>query len=287
MRFSVTTVVLALVVLLVIASNTVFVVDPGERAITFQFGRIVEQIDKPGFYYKVPLAQTAQLFDDRIQSLNDQSQSITTSDGKQLNLNYFATWRVGDLKRYYEATGGQDLVIGDRLTAVIDRAIGDVFHKLSFEQALASHGSLLPQLGKGAQKQIAGLGVDLVDLRIRDIRLPKAQRQSTDDRMIAERERMADELRAQGQEAAAKIRSQAEQQAASILSNARRDAEKIRGEGDARATRIYARAAAENPDFFRFYRSMEAYRQAFSGGQVLVLRPDSPFFRTLQQGPGK
>lgn len=278
-KFSLIAIGIALAALVV--ANACFIVAPGTRVLLIQFGRIVGSDYAPGLHFKLPFLQDVSEFDARILTLDNQTQTFATSDKKDLQVSYFVKWKIGDTQTYYRATGGQELVAMDRLSAVINRGLRDEFSAANEKHAIGvGKGDLLQGLGKDTDKQIAALGIDLVDLRVRNIQLPKAELDSVYDRMRAEREDIAARLRAQGNEDGDKLRNDADTKAAQLLADAQTKAQKIRGDGDARASQIYTTAYARDPEFFSFYRSLNAYRDALSGKHnVLVLRPDSGFFR--------
>lgn len=276
----------ALAVLVLLVANSCFIVTPDSRALVTQFGRIVGTDYTPGLHFKLPFVQDVNVYDSRILTLDNQTQTFSTADKKDLQVSYFVKWKIADTRAYYRATGGQELVAMDRLSAVINRGLHDEFAAADESHAVAAGGSdLLAGLGGDTRKQVAGLGVSLVDLRVRNIELPKDVLSGTYDRMRAERQRIAAKLRAEGSQAADKQRGDADTQAAKLLADAQAQAEKIRGEGDAQASKIYTTAYAQDPEFFRFYRSMRAYREALANPRsVLVLRPDSEFFRYFRNG---
>lgn len=270
-----------IVVLIVIVANACFVVTPARRVLLMQFGRIVGSDYAPGLHFMWPFIQNVSSYDARLLTLDNQTQTFATADNKNLQVSYFVKWKIGNIKTYYRATGGQELVAMDRLSAVINRGLRDEFATANEKHALGvGKGDLLQGLSKDTDKQIAALGIDLVDLRVRNIQLPKTELDSVYERMRAEREDIAAKLRAQGTEVGNKLRNDADVKAAQLLADAQTKAQKIRGDGDAKASQIYATAYARDPEFFSFYRSLNAYRDALSGKHnVLVLRPDSEFFR--------
>lgn len=275
-----------IVVLVVIVASACFVVTPASRVLLMQFGRIVGSGYAPGLHFKWPFIQDVSVYDARLLTLDNQTQTFSTADKKNLQVSYFVKWKIGDTQTYYRVTGGQELVAMDRLSAVINRGLRDEFAAANEKHAIGiGKGDLLQGLGKDTDKQIAALGVDLVDLRVRNIQLPKAELDSVYDRMRADRKDIAAKLRAQGTEAGDKLRNDADTKAAQLLADAQTKAQKIRGEGDAEASQIYTTAYSHDPEFFSFYRSLNAYRAALSDKHdVLVLRPDSEFFRYFRDG---
>lgn len=281
-------VIIALVVLVIVVSNACFVVTPNTEVLLTQFGRIVGHGYGPGLHFKIPFVQDVSAYDGRILTLDNQTQTFTTADQQNLDVAYFVKWEIADAQTYYRATSGQELVAMDRLAAVINRGLRDEFGAAKQRKALSLDASdLRSGLSKKTQKQIAGLGIKLVDLRVRNITLPKAEISAVYDRMRAERKRVAASLRAKGSEKAERIRSDADTKASSLLADAQDKAQKIRGEGDAQASQVYAVAYAKDPEFFRFYRSLNAYRKALSDKHdVLVLSPKSEFFQYLNSASG-
>jgi membrane protease subunit HflC len=271
--------------------DTFYTVRQRESAALFQFGELKTADIGPGLHAKLPFAQTAQRFDNRLQTLERDTESFMTAEKKSVLVDYFVKWRIADLGSYYRATGGQLLSASDRLGAIVNRGLRDAVGTRTIQQIVADDGDqMLAHTLNGAAEEARGLGIEIVDVRVTAINLPEAVADSVYSRMRAERTAVASDLRARGAEQAEKIRAEADQQAQVLLADAYRDAEKMRGEGDAKASQIYAKAYGEDPEFFRFYRSMSAYRDAFEDSQnTLVLDPHSDFFRFFNApgaGPG-
>jgi membrane protease subunit HflC len=206
-----------------------------------------------------------------------------TSEKKNVHVGFFVEWRISDAAIYYRANGGQEQSAVDRLSAIVNHGLRDEFGSRTLRQIVddESH-EVTTAIRTTAATQAAELGIELIDVRIRNVALPDNVRDAVYDRMRSERQHVAAETRAAGTEAADKVRSEADQQAQLVLADAYRDAEKVRAEGDARASEIYARAYGADPEFFRFYRSMNAYREVFRDRQdILVLEPKGEFFRYL------
>ncbi|MDE2149600.1 MAG: protease modulator HflC [Gammaproteobacteria bacterium] len=275
------TVAVAAVAGLVVAANALFITPPAQHDLVLRFGQIAAEYDRPGLHLKLPFVGDVRRFDARLLPLDDQALNVTTRDGRQLQVSYYGKWRIGDLPTYYRATGGQEIQALDRLSTLVGRAVANAFGAVDYDQAAVRPlPSLLAAVDAGTRKQIGALGVELVDLRVRDLEVPKDLIQATYERMRSERKRNASDLRAQGQQLADQLRTTADSQAAQMLADAHRQAEQVRGQGDAEAMKIYAKAYGQDPEFFRFYRSLQAYQAAFGDGHgVLVLRPDSEFFR--------
>lgn len=269
-------------------SNTFFVVDQRERAVMFQLGEIRGTDYAPGLHVKIPFVQTVQKFDGRILTLDNQVENFLTIEKKNVEVDFFVKWKIADTTAYYRATGGQDLVAMDRLSAIVNRGLRDEFGSRTIQQAVSGErDEIMNALQKSASEKVKELGIQIVDVRVKRIDLPKEVSESVYDRMRAERTRVASDLRARGAEEAEKIRAEADREAQTTLANAYRDAEKLRGEGDAKASAIYAKAYGEDPEFYSFYRTLNIYKDTFSSkSDVLVLEPKGEFFRYFK-GTGK
>jgi modulator of FtsH protease HflC len=277
--------VIALAALLVVA-NTFFVVDQRERALLFQVGELKDAEFPPGLHLKVPFFQSVRKFDARLLTLDNQTENFLTVEKKNVEVDFFVKWRIADPATYYRATGGQELVALDRLSAIINRGLRDEFGSRTIQQAVSDERDVIMQeLERKVVRNVADLGIEIVDVRLKSINLPRTVSESVYDRMRAERARVASDLRARGAEEAEKIRAEADRAAQVLLANAYKTAEELRGAGDARAAEIYAKAYGQDPEFYSFYRSLNVYRSSFAGGQdVLVLDPDSPFFKYFRGG---
>jgi membrane protease subunit HflC len=269
--------------------DSVYTVGQSQRVILLEMEHVQTADLAPGLHFKLPLAQRVIKLDGRTQTLDDQTDSFPTADQKILQADYFVRWRIADPVMFYRRTGGQRLVASDHLSAMAERAVRDAFAARTVTQIVGSgHDAMIQALAEALKDPAAELGVALVDVRFERIDLPDPVADSVYQRMRAEQNRIAADLRARAAESADKIRAQADAQAEVILADAYRDAEKLRGEGDAKAAEIYAHAYGQDPEFFRFYRSINAYRDAFqSGKDVLVLQPRSEFFRYFGDAGGK
>lgn len=272
--------ILALFVVLAISSS-VYVVREDRVGVLFQLGRIVQADIQPGVHLKMPLIQDARTFDRRIMTLDSQPERYLTSEKKDVNVDFFAKWRITDVGRYYTTTSGDELQAMQRLHPIIKEALRNQINQRTLQETVSdARSSMTEKLVRTANEGTRNLGIEVVDVRIKRIDLPEEVSESVYNRMRAERSRVANELRSQGVEASEAIRANAERERQVILANAERDAQRIRGEGDAQATEIYARAYGRNAEFYAFHRSLESYRAAFAGGEsVMVLDPDSEFFR--------
>ena len=267
--------------------NSVFVVDFRERALVRQFGEIVGTEFEPGLHFKIPLVQAVEMFDARMLTLDNQTENFLTLEKKNVKVDFFVKWRIADTGTYYRATGGDESVAMDRLAASINRGLRDQFASRTIQQALSSaRGEITKALEPTVVEIKSGLGIEIVDVRVKRIDFPDDVREKVYERMRAERTRTATELRAKGAEQAEKIRAEADRGATVMVADAYGEAERTRGEGDAKAAEIYARAYGQDPEFYRFYRSLLAYRDSMRGKDVLVLEPDSEFFRYFKNSGG-
>ena len=267
---------------------TVFTVDEREHVIKFQFGEIVKSDYEPGIHFKIPFVNNIQRFPDRILTYEESQERFLTGEKKNLIVDYFITWRITDPAQYYRTARGDEDFATERLSAIIREGIKAAFSRRTVQEVVAAERSeLMEQMLVQAETQAPALGLEVVDVRVMRIELSDEVSGSVYARMQQERGRVAAQLRAEGAEESERIRADADRQSTVILAEAYRDAERIRGEGDARAAEIYANAYNQDPEFYSFYRSMSAYRESIGREQdVLVLSPDSEFFRFLQEQMG-
>lgn len=281
--------VLILVVgLLIVGLLSVFTVDERERAIKFQLGRIVRADYTPGLYFKVPFVQNIQKLDGRIQNLDAPPELYLTSEKKNLIVDSFVKWRIGDVERFFTATGGSPILASDRLSAFVRKGLRDEFGKRTLNEVVSGQRSEIMEILQETVTDKAGaLGVEIVDVRIKRIDLPEEVSNSVYQRMSAEREEVAKDFRSRGEEAAKIIRAKANREREVMLAEAERDAQRIRGQGDARAAEIYANAFKQNPDFYSLYRSLSAYRNTFNNKSDLILmEPNTDFFKYFKDPLG-
>ena len=274
------------VVVALVAWNSFYIVLQTERAVLLRFGKVVEPDVKPGLHVKIPYINQVRKFDARLMTLDASTSRFLTLEKKALMVDAFAKWRVQDAERYYTATSGIKQIADERLARRLEAALRDQFGKRTLHEVVSGErdalmGQVTAALNSAAQRE---LGIEVVDVRVKAIDLPKEVNRSVFDRMSSEREREAREHRAKGRELAEGIRADADRQRRVILAEAYREAEEIRGEGDAKAAEIYAKAYSQDPEFYAFYRSLQAYRQSFAEKRdVLVLDPKSEFFRYLEK----
>lgn len=280
------------VVALVVALSSVFIVDEREKALVLQFGRVVAVKEEPGLNFKLPLIQDVVRYDDRILSRDVDPLEVTPLDDRRLVVDAFARYRIADVNQFREATGaGGDLAIevaGQRLDSILRSQTREVLGSVSSNDILSSdRAALMMRIRNGALDDASELGLDLLDVRLKRTDLPAENLDATFERMRAEREREATDERARGNEAAQRVRAQADRTVVELTSDAARQAEIIRGEADARRNGIFAAAFGEDPEFFEFYRSLTAYQRALQqGNSTLVLSPDSDFFTYLKSDTG-
>ncbi len=270
--------------------QSVFVVKETEFAIKLQLRELMRSDYGPGLHFKVPLLQAVEKFEKRVMTRNYPEEQFLTSEGKILNVDFYVKWRIADVSQYYRSTGGSEEAAAARLAEVVKDGLKGTIARRTIQQVVAAErAELIADVLTSAGSSVRQLGITLVDVRVKRVGLPDDVSESVFNRMRQDFARQAAQLRAEGEEQAIRIRAEADRQRTEILSGAARDAEKMRGEGDAKSASIFAAATQRNPEFFAFYRSMQAYRKSVGrAGDVLVLSPDSHFFKYMQQpGGGK
>lgn len=278
-----TIIIPAIVVALALLMSSVFVVDERQRALVLQFGQIRQVINEPGLNFKIPFIQEVVYYDDRILSLDTAPIEVTPSDDRRLVVDAFARYRIVDAEQFRLAVGVGGLrqaaaLLEDILNPQIREVLGS--DGVTSNTILSSERAvLMARITEQARELAAPLGLDILDVRLKQTSLPRQNLQATFERMRAEREREATDERARGEEAAQRVRAQADRTVVELVSEANREAEIIRGEADAERNRIFAEAFGQDPDFFEFYRSMTAYERALTGeNSSMVLSPSSEFF---------
>ena len=272
---------------LVVGGNSLFVIKQTERAVMLQFGEIVQPDIQPGLHVKIPWVNTVRKFDGRILTEDSPQQRFLTAEQKFLEVDSYAKWRIKDVRQFYVSTGGDTAIAGSRLSERINDGLRDQIASRTLVEVVAGERDqlMLALTAELNETTVADLGVEIIDVRVKRIDLPDDVRQSVYDRMITERNREAQDHRSRGDELAIGISADAERRAVIYRAEAYRDAEQIRGDGDAQATRIYAEAYSKDPEFYAFTRSLNAYRATFSSkGDILLLDPDSDFFKYLKGG---
>jgi modulator of FtsH protease HflC len=270
--------------LLLFVAFSLFSVNETEYAIRTRFGEIIDTRYKPGLHLKWPWDKVTK-FDRRILSQSYQSETFLTNDGRGLIVDFYVKWRVNDPSTYYRAVAGTEGLAAQRLAEIVKDGIKSVVAQRTLQQIVsAERAAVTSQMFGAASRNAIGLGVDLVDVRVQRIDLPDEVAARVYETMKQNFVKTASRLRAEGQQESTTIRSSAERERTVILADAERDALRTRGEGDAAAAQIYARAYSKNPEFYAFYRSLQAYERSIGkDGDLLVLTPDGEFFRYLKE----
>lgn len=282
--------VAALLLVAFVAFNCLFVVKETERAVLLKFGRVVDADLAPGLHVKIPFVNTVRTFDARLLTLDAPAQRFLTVEKKAVIVDSYAKWKIVDVGKYYTATNGEEVRAHGLLAQRINTGLRNEFGERTMHEVISGERDQLMQDLVAAMDQFteSEFGIQLVDVRVKRIDLPEQVSQSVYNRMNSEREREAREHRSKGKELAEGIRAAAEREKVVVESDAYRDAERIRGEGDAEAAAIYAEAYGKDAEFYSFTRSLRAYQDSFANkGDVLLLEPDSDFFRYLKHSKGK
>lgn len=277
----------ALAVML-LASMSLFTVDQRERAIVFQLGEVKEVITTPGLHFKWPLIQNVRYFDARILTLDTpDAERYITSEKKNLLVDSFVKWQITDVRQYYISIG-DEAQAQTRISQTVNATLREEFGKHTVHEVVSEdRNAIMKIVRERANQDAKKIGVEIIDVRLKRVDLPQEVSESVYKRMDAERKSVANQLRSEGSAAAERIRAEADKEREVIIANAYKDAQRVKGEGDAKAAAAYAQAFGQNPEFYAFYRSLEAYRSSFNNrSDVLVLEPNSDFFKYLK-GPGK
>ena len=287
MRRNLGAIVIVIVALLILASLSLFIVDQRQNAIVFRLGEVVRVINKPGLYAKIPLLDNTRFFDTRILTIDSaEPERFLTSEKKNVLVDLFVKWRITDVRAYYVSVGGDEARARTRLLQTINDSLRAEFGNRTVHEVVSGEREKIMELMRDrANEDASKIGVQVLDVRMKRVDLPQEVSESVYRRMEAERKRVANELRSTGAAESEKIRADADRQREVILAEAYRDAQRVKGEGDAKASAIYAGAYQANPEFYAFYRSMEAYKQSFRNkNDLLVLEPNSEFFKYLRSG---
>ena len=274
-------IVLILIALLAIVGvSSAFIVSETEYAIKFQLGRVVRADYEPGLHFKLPFVNNVRKYDRRLLTLDTNAEKMLTSEQKFVAVDSFLKWHIVDPRRFYTATQGNEQVALSRLDSIVkDRIRNQIASRTLAEVVSEQRVSTMQDITRVANEAAQGLGIEVVDVRIKAIELPEDVRESVFRRMAADRQKEANLYRFEGREEAERIRANADRQARVILAESERDGQTIRGAGDAIATDTYARAYGQDEEFFAFYRSLQAYGNAFgNGNDIMVLDATSDFF---------
>ena len=279
--------ILALIVaLLLVASQSIYTVDQTKYAIKFQLGEIIETNADAGLYFKIPLMQNVRYFERRNLTLeNPDVDRVVTSEKTPLEVDFVVLWRIIDVKQYYVAVQGNEDLARGRLSQTVRSNLAEEFNKATMHEAISTgRDRIMTETRQKADQDARNIGVEVVDVRLRRLALPADVTGPVYARMESERRRVANELRSLGAAESEKIRADADRQRQVTLADAYRAAQKIKGEGDAKASAVYAQAYGQNPEFYSFYRSLEAYKATFRGrSDLMVLDPTGEFFQYFKQ----
>jgi membrane protease subunit HflC len=281
--------IVALVVALIIAVTSLFTITEAQVAIRTEFGAILGLDYSPGLHWKWPWDQVVK-FDRRILSLSYTGETFLTNDNRGLIVDFYVKWKVKDASRYFQATGGREDLAGERIAEIVKDGIKGVVAQRTLEEIVsADRAAVTEDMIGQAGRNVSNLGIDLVDVRVQRIDLPDDVSTRVYESMKQNFVKIASKLRAEGQSASVRIRAAAERSRTEILANAERDALRVRGDGDAVATQTYAKAYSKDPEFYAFYRSLQAYERSLGkDGDLLVITPDGEFFKYLKDpSPGK
>lgn len=279
----------AVVVAGAVALSSLFIVDEREKALVLQFGQIVRVQEQPGLGFKIPFIQEVVTYDDRILSRDMEELEVTASDGRRIVVDAFARYRITDVETFRRAVGvGAERAAASRLDSILRAETRQVLGSVTSNDILSTdRATLMQRIRNGAIDEAQALGLQIIDVRLKRTDLPPENLAATYDRMTAEREREAADEIARGNEAAQRIRAQADRTVTELVSDAERQGEIIRGEADATRNRVFAEAYGADPEFFEFYRSMNAYATALENGNTsMVLSPNSEFFKYMKSSEG-
>ena len=278
--------VAAIVAVVIMALGaTIFTVDQRQYAIVFQLGEVRDVIAEPGLYFKWPMIQNVRYFDKRILTLDSaEPERFITSEKKNVLVDSFVKWKIIDPRLYYVSVAGDEARAKTRLSQTVNAGLREEFGKRTVHDVVSGErDKIMEQMREKADLDARKIGVQIVDVRVKRVDFPTEVSESVYRRMEAERKRVANELRSEGSAEAEKIRADADKQREVIVAEAYRDAQKMKGEGDAKAAATYAQAFNQNPEFYSFYRSLEAYRASFkSKRDVIVVEPNSDFFKYMK-----
>lgn len=289
MRMSVNFFAALIVALLAVLGSSIFTVDQRQHAIVFQLGEVRDVIEDPGLYFKWPMIQNVRYFDKRILTLDtSEPERYITSEKKNVLVDSFVKWRIVDPRLYYVSVAGDEERAKTRLSQTVNAGLREEFGKRTVHDVVSGErNKIMEEMREKADLDARKIGVQIVDVRVKRVDLPSEVSESVYRRMEAERKRVANELRSEGSAEAEKIRADADKRREVIVAEAYRDAQQIKGEGDAKASATYAQAFNQSPEFFAFYRSLEAYRNSFqSKSDIVVLEPNSDFFKYMKKADG-
>lgn len=288
--------IVGLFIVFLIGISSIYTVREGQQGILLRLGKIAVDpqtgkpaVKKPGLHFKVPLINTARIFDTRLQTLSIRSSRIVTEEKKDVLVDYYVKWRIENLPLYFTRTGGNKIQAETLLEQKLNDGLRAEFGKRNISEVVSGERrDIMKILQKQADQSAESLGIQIIDVRIKRIDLPTEVSNAVFERMRAERKRIANEHRARGRSKSEAFRAQADAKVTVILASARSTSKKVRGQGDAEAAKIYADAYNRDSEFYSFYRSLRAYQNAFkSKKDILVLKPDSQFFKFFKKAGTK
>lgn len=283
-------IVAILIVIALLVSGTLFTVDQRQNAIVFQLGEVKEVVTQPGLHFKWPLLQNVRHFDMRILTYDDpEPLRYLTQGNRPVLVDSFVKWRINDVRQYYVSVQGDEFRAQTRIRQTVSGTLRDEFGVRTVHEVVSGEReNIMARVREKVDQDLKRIGVGVIDVRLKRVDLPQEVSESVYRRMEAERKRIANEQRSTGAAEGEKIRADADRQREVILAEAYRDAQSVRGQGDAKAAAIYASAFGQNPEFFAFYRSMEAYRSTFRGrNDLMLLDANSQFLRYFRESLGK
>jgi len=279
-----------LILVLLVISGTLYTVDQRQHAILFQLGEIKGVVEKPGLHFKIPLLQNVRLFDMRILTYDDaEPLRFLTQGNRPVLVDSFVKWHIIDARQYYVSVQGDEFRAQTRIRQTVSGTLRDEFGVRTVHEVVSGErDQIMARVREKVDQDLKRIGVGIIDVRLKRVDLPQEVSESVYRRMEAERKRIANELRSTGAAEGEKIRADADRQREVILAEAYRDAQRVRGEGDAKSAGTYAAAFSQNPEFFAFYRSMEAYRSTFRGrNDIMLLETNSEFLRYFRDSLGR
>jgi membrane protease subunit HflC len=285
MKTSISSAIVILAILVIGISTSLFTVDQRQRAMVFRLGEIVSVKSEPGLYWKLPLIEEVRVFDARIHTVDtDEPERFLTSEKKNVLVDSFVKWKISDITQYYISVGGDERRAQDRLNKTVNDSLRAEFGKRTVHQVISGErDAIMEAMRQRVEEDATKIGVEVLDVRLKRVDLTQEISESVYRRMEAERKRVANELRSTGAAEAEKIRADADREREVIIARAYRDAQAVKGEGDAKAASIYASAFKKDPDFYSFYKSLDAYKSTFSSKEdLLILEPSSNFFKHMR-----
>ncbi|MEK9963500.1 MAG: protease modulator HflC [Betaproteobacteria bacterium] len=285
MKTSISGAVVILAIVVFGVSTSLFTVDQRQRAMVFRLGEIVSVKSEPGLYWKLPLIEDVRVFDARIHTVDtEEPERFLTSEKKNVLVDSFIKWRISDVTQYYISVGGDERRAQDRLNKTVNDSLRAEFGKRTVHQVISGErDAIMEAMRQRVEEDATKIGVEVLDVRLKRVDLTQEISEAVYRRMEAERKRVANELRSTGAAEAEKIRADADREREVIIARAYRDAQAVKGEGDAKAASIYASAFKKDPDFYSFYKSLDAYKSTFSSKEdLLILEPSSNFFKHMR-----